>query len=171
VILPYHRRGDVPAGEPIQSRPAFTLGIELSRSIADHVEIGVGAMQLWSKSFRHTSAGDVSGRSWSVLTGYVAAHYHVVDASLVGVAIGPVVSFSRRELFTIPTGGGESMTLVSAGGPGAGLETRIAVPGGRCRGTFSLEATMQYVAYRWLADRTRIDQRPLSFTFGVVVRH
>jgi hypothetical protein len=168
---PVFGHGDVPLSGPIRSRPAFTLGIELSRAIADHVEVGVGAMQLWSKSHRRSAAGDVSGRSWSVLTGYVTVHYHVVDSSLVGVAVGPVISFSRRELFNVPTDDGASLTLASAGGPGAGLEARVAFPGGRCRGTFSLEVAVQYSAFRWLADRTRIDQRPLVFTFGVVVRH
>jgi hypothetical protein len=168
---PVFGHGDTPVSGPVQSRPAFTLGIELSRAIADHVEVGAGAVQLWSKSYRHSPAGDVSGRSWSVLTGYLTAHYHVIDSSLLGVAVGPVISFSRREVFTVPTDDGGSLTLVSAGGPGAGLEARVAYPGGRCRGTFSLEAAMRYTAFRWLADRTRIDQRPLVVTIGIVVRH
>jgi hypothetical protein len=168
---PIFGHGDVPTPGPIESKPVGALGIELSRAIADHVEVGVGVEQMWSKSFRKTSGGERAGRPWSVLTGYVAVHYHVVDASLVGVAVGPVISFSRRELFTVPADTGDSTTLVSSGGPGAGFETRVAFPGGRCKGTFSLEAAMQYTAFRWLADRTRLDQRPLVFTVGVIVRH
>ncbi len=168
---PVFGHGDVPTTGPIESKPAFALGFELSIAAADHVEIGVGAVQLWSESHRNSLHGDLTGRSWSVLTGYAAVHYHVIDGGLIGVAVGPVVSFARREVFSVPADDGSTATLVSAGGPGAGFETRVAFPGGRCKNTFSVEAALQYEAFRWVADGTRLDQRPLTFTFGVVVRH
>lgn len=168
---PIFGQGDVPSPGPIQSKPGFALGFELSIAAAEHVEIGVGAVQLWSESHRVSSRGDVVGRSWSVLTGYTAIHYHVIDSALIGVAVGPVVSFARREVFSVPSDDGSTTTLVSAGGSGAGFETRVAFPGGRCKNTFSFEAALQYEAFRWVADQTRLDQRPLMFTVGVVIRH
>jgi hypothetical protein len=168
---PVFGTGDVPATAPIQSKPAFALGLELSIAAAEHVEIGVGAVQLWSSSYRNGPHGELAGRSWSVLTGYAAVHYHVVDSALVGLAVGPVVSIARREVFSVPSDDGSTTTLVSAGGSGAGFETRVAFPGGRCKNTYSFEAAMQYAAFRWVADGTRLDQRPLTFTLGVVIRH
>src|SRR5258708_30467552 len=133
-------QGDVPPSAPIKSKPASAAGFELSIAAAKHVEVGVGAIQFWSESFRQTAQGDVIGRPWSVLTGYAVVHYHVVDSALFGVAVGPVVSFARREVFSVPSDDGKTVTLVSSGGSGAGFETRVAFPGGRCKDTFSFEA-------------------------------